>query len=140
MKQWKNKLLSATTKEVLLNAVTMALPTYAMSCFKLLAKLCKELTFMMSNFWWGERTIEDRKSTGVHEKLTQEKKRGGLGFRDLQNFNRAVLGKQVWRLMTNPNSLVTKILIVKYYSKKSILKCRVPYNASWIWQSLIEVK
>ena len=48
---WKNKFLSAAGKEVLLKAVTMAMPTYAMSCFKLSSKLCKDISSMMSRYW-----------------------------------------------------------------------------------------
>ena len=70
LKQWKNKLLSAAGKEVLLKAVTMALPAYAMSCmscFKLLVRLCKDLSSMMSNFWWGEE-MGKRKLIDAHGK------------------------------------------------------------------------
>mgnify|MGYP004722961417 CR=1 FL=1 len=50
----EDKLLSTAGKEVLLKAVAMALPTYTMSCFKMPIRLCKELSTMMANFWWGE--------------------------------------------------------------------------------------
>ena len=50
-----------------------------------------------------------------------------------------MLRKQVWKLVTNPNSLVAKVLKAKYYPKESIFKCKVPWNASWIWQSLVGV-
>lgn len=50
MKNWKNKLLSSAGKDVLIKAVSMALPTYSMSCFKLPIRLCKELASIMSNF------------------------------------------------------------------------------------------
>ena len=54
MESWKNKMLCTAGKEVLLKAITMALLTYAMSCFKLPGKLCKDISAMMARFWWGE--------------------------------------------------------------------------------------
>ncbi|XP_027093679.1 uncharacterized protein [Coffea arabica] len=53
LNSWKNKFLSAAGKEVMLKAVTMAMPNYAMSCFKLPTKLCKEITGLMAKYWWG---------------------------------------------------------------------------------------
>ena len=37
------------------------------------------------------------------------KGRGGLGFRDLEILNLALLAKQIWRVITNPNLLVSKV-------------------------------
>lgn len=48
---WKNKFLRMAGKEVLLKAVILAIPTFSMSCFKLSAKLCKDISTMMANFW-----------------------------------------------------------------------------------------
>ena len=64
-------------------------------------------------------------------------KTGGLGFKDLGAFNTALLGKQVWRLLTQPNLLVSKVLTNRYHPKESFFKCKVPENASWIWKGLM---
>ncbi|XP_027156460.1 uncharacterized protein LOC113757300 [Coffea eugenioides] len=54
LQKWKNKLLSAAGKEVMLKAVALALPTYTMSCFKIPKRLCKDINSTMANYWWGE--------------------------------------------------------------------------------------
>ena len=53
IKGWKNIFLSPAGKEVMLKSVLSAIPSYALSCFKFPDSLCKEITTILSNFWWG---------------------------------------------------------------------------------------
>ena len=48
---WKEKLLSKASKEILIKVVAQATRTYTMSCFKIPNYLCDELTSMIRNFW-----------------------------------------------------------------------------------------
>ncbi|PNX92881.1 ribonuclease H [Trifolium pratense] len=68
---------------------------------------------MICNFWLGSSN-DHRKIHSVRwSKVCTQKKNGGMGFRDLRAFNEALLAKQGWRLITNPNSLVAQILKAK---------------------------
>lgn len=49
---WKEKSLSRAGKEVLIKSVVQAIPFFAMSCFKLLVGLCKDISRMVCQFWW----------------------------------------------------------------------------------------
>jgi len=57
---WKEKLPSSARREILIKAVAQAIPTYTMSCFKLLDSLCKELNSIMSAFGGGRRIKRGR--------------------------------------------------------------------------------
>ena len=140
MLSWKNKLLSSAGKEILIKAVAMAMPNYTMSCFKLPCRLCKEISSMLSNFWWGEKDNKNKVHWVAWKQLTREKKRGGMGFQDIQSFNRALLAKQIWRIIRNPNLLSSRILKSKYFPNCSVLDSRTPNNASWFWQSIMSAR
>ncbi|XP_071939906.1 uncharacterized protein [Coffea arabica] len=127
-------------KEVMLKAVAMAMPTYVMSCFKLPRRLCKDICALMANFWWGESNGRNKMHWISWERMALNKSAGGLGFKDFEAFNQALLGKKVWRLLTKPNPLVSKVLKAKYSPKDSILQCSSTKNASWIWQGLMGTK
>ena len=134
---WKEKLLSQAGQEVLIKAVIQAIPTYAMSCFKFPVGLCADLSSMATRFWWGQRGDEQ-----IHwlskRKLMRPKHEGGIGFRDLQLFNRALLARQGWRLLQNQPSLVFQVLKVKYFPCTAFLEASIPSNSSYIWRSICE--
>ena len=106
---WQNQFLSPGGKEVLLKAVALALPTYTMSCFLIPKTICKQISSIMSDYWWRN----NKTSRGMHwkswEALSSPKEKGGLGFKDLEAFNIALLGKQLWRMITHPESLLARV-------------------------------
>ena len=65
------------------------------------------------------------------------KKFGGLAFKNLHAFNIAMLGKQAWRLVMDPTSLVSRIYKARYYHSTSFLEARYGSNPSYIWRSIL---
>jgi hypothetical protein len=59
-----------------------------------------------------------------------------MGFKDLRSFNEALLAKQGWRLITNPLSLIARLLKAKYYPKCDFLAAKQSQNMSYSWQSI----
>ena len=57
---WKEKMLSMGGKEILIKAVSQAIPTYTMRCFLLRKGLCEDLERMEQNFWWVRRIRRQR--------------------------------------------------------------------------------
>lgn len=53
-KGWKEKLLSMGGKEVLIKSIAQAVPNYAMMVFLLPKNICKGITDVISQFWWGD--------------------------------------------------------------------------------------
>lgn len=88
---WKGMLLSKAGKEVLTKAIAQSIPTYTMGVFQLPTKLCDDLNTMCVNFWWGQVDRERKIDWRRWNILTQAKKVGRMGFRDLKSFNFAML-------------------------------------------------
>lgn len=136
IKGWQNGFLSPGGKEVMLKAVAFALPTYTMACFLVPKTICKQIASLMADFWW--KSQKDRK--GMHwkawEQLSIPKSKGGLGFRDIEAFNLALLGKQLWRLTTREDTLLTKVFKARYFKKESPLEVKLGSRPSYAWKSI----
>ncbi|XP_042980196.1 uncharacterized protein LOC122310366 [Carya illinoinensis] len=102
--------------------------------------LLLEIGRLTQQFCWGQK-VEERKMQWCHwDKMVKAKAVGGLGFRDLEHFNHAMLAKQGWRLLHFPNSLAAKVLSPKYYPDGQFLKATTPRHSSLIWRSLRAAK
>ena len=69
--------------------------------------------------------------------MSVSKLRGGIRFRDLEVFNDAMLAKQAWRLLDNPESLCARVLRGRYYPDGDFLQARCPATASATWRAII---
>ena len=71
------------------------------------------------------------------ERLGRAKSKGGMGFKDLYCFNKALLAKQGWRLVTNPESLAAKNLKDKYYPNGDFWLANTGCRPSYAWRSIL---
>ncbi|XP_027086455.2 uncharacterized protein [Coffea arabica] len=137
---WKEKLLSQAGNETLLKSVILALPAYVMSCCRLPKALCQNVCSEMARFWWGQREDEKKVHWIGWSRMTDIKAKGGLGFRDLQDFNLALLGKQLWRILMQPNLLMSRVMKARYFGGKSIWDTLPKGSDSWCWKSLLSAR
>lgn len=112
-----------------------------MMVFLLPLGLCQEMENLMNEYWWSGtigagKGIRWRSWAG----LCMPKSKGGMGFRKLHETNLSLLGKQAWRLLTKPDSLVARVYKARYYSQSSFLEARMGSNPSYIWRSLMAVQ
>ncbi|CAN1817498.1 Putative ribonuclease H protein At1g65750 [Linum perenne] len=137
---WKATTLSAAGKETLIKAVIQAIPSYVMSLFLLPKHITNKMNSKLRNFFWSG----DLNKRSLHWKhgdiLCSPKDQGGLGFRDFETFNLALLAKQAWRLTTLTQPLWVRLLKSRYFHKSSFLQAGKGARPSWIWASLCEAR
>ncbi|KAL0422181.1 UNVERIFIED_CONTAM: putative mitochondrial protein [Sesamum latifolium] len=133
---WNEKSLSQAGKAVLIQAVVQAIPSYAMSCFRLPKTLLQEFQSLAANFFWHDG---DRRR--IHwlawDHTCKSKLDGGLGFRNLEAFNLALLAKQLWHLLSRPGSLVSRVFKAKYFPHSHLFEAQLGARPSYTWRSIM---
>lgn len=94
----------------------------------------------MSEFLLGPKRRGEKLAWVAWEKCFLPKKAGGLGMRDFKIFNKALLAKQAWRVLTLPNSLMARVLKGKYFPHTEFLKTKVSPCASFTWKSILSAR
>ncbi|XP_071723825.1 uncharacterized protein [Rutidosis leptorrhynchoides] len=132
---WSSRFLSNAGKDVLIRAVIQAIPTYSMGCFSIPQAILEEIEKAIRYFWWkGTNTVR-----WVNWNImTTSKRNGGLGIRNLSAFNLAMLAKQGWRILQNPNSLLSRSLKAKYFPFSSFFEANLENNPSLTWRSILK--
>jgi hypothetical protein len=138
IQEWLEQLLASGGKEVLIKAVAQAIPIFSMSCFKLPRGLCLAINSMLRSFWWGSKNGSRKTCWVSWETMCSPKFSGGLGFRDIELFNLAMLAKQAWRILQNPNTLSARILKAVYFPSTDFLDAGVGHAPSQVWRALVE--
>jgi hypothetical protein len=74
---------------------------------------------MINSFWWGGGANNRGIKWLAWDKMAYPKEFGGLGFRNLHLFNMAMVAKQGWKFIMQPDTLVSKIYKARYFPKSS---------------------
>jgi hypothetical protein len=70
--------------------------------------------------------------------MMKPKEDGGLGFRDIYEFNLAMLARQGWRLLQAPNSLCARVLKALYFADGDVLSAGPMPGMSYVWRSILK--
>ncbi|CAH9097820.1 unnamed protein product [Cuscuta europaea] len=92
----------------------------------------------MNAFWWRGHGFKGKGIRWLNwSDLCVPKSLVGMWFRKFRDFNIAMLGKHVWRLLKQPESLVSKILKARNFPKDDMLEASLGNNPSLIWRSIV---
>jgi hypothetical protein len=131
-------MLSWAGKEILIKAVAQAIPTFAMGFFDVTKSICNQISTMICRYWWSQREGSHKIHWLCRDKMIRPKSEGGLGFRDIHAFNLAMLAKQGWRLLSDPDSLCARILKAKYLQNTNCLRAQVKSGSAYTWCTIMK--
>ncbi|XP_074374116.1 uncharacterized protein LOC141714498 [Apium graveolens] len=95
VRNWDGRFIAKSGKKILIKSVAQTLPSYVMSVFLLPFGVLKDVKRTLLKYW---RDFKPNQQNGIHwmswSRLSKHKTSGGMGFRDLRDFNVTMHGKQ----------------------------------------------
>jgi hypothetical protein len=101
---WKRIYLSKGGRIALIKSTLSNLPTYLMSLLLIPASVAKRIESIQCGFLWGGIGEEFKFHLVNWPKVFSPVREGRLGIRNLRCFNRALLGKWLWRFASEPEA------------------------------------
>ncbi|CAJ2651635.1 unnamed protein product [Trifolium pratense] len=136
---WRSRFLSFGGRLVLLKSVLISLPVYALSFFKAPSGTISSIESILIIFFWGG-SEDFRKISWINWKsICLRKEYGGLGVRQLREFNLALLGKWCWRMLVDREGLWFRALAGRYGVERGRL-CEGGVRGSTWWRELARIR
>ncbi|XP_026396285.1 uncharacterized protein LOC113290916 [Papaver somniferum] len=136
---WLHKLLSQAARTTLIKHIGQAIPLFQTGAFLIPKHLCRQMESHLCKFWWGETL--DPKDRKLHllgwDILCSPKSEGDLDFRKAELNNLAMIARNAWRIIENPNCMLATVLKAKYFPRTDFLNAQGwsiidPWCDKWI--------
>ena len=102
---WTFKFFTKGGKKLIIKSVVTALPNHVMSCYRLPKATAKKTDDHSSTILVESRGKHMRHALEIMGQNICKLGWRRLGFKDITDFNTAMLGKQLWCLIEKPNTL-----------------------------------
>ncbi|XP_074316673.1 uncharacterized protein LOC141652948 [Silene latifolia] len=140
LSSWNNILLSSAGKLTLIRSVLSSLSLFSLSVFRISVSVTSKLQSLMVHFWWSGTRINKSIHWCSKDFLSRPVGEGGLGLRNIGCFNQALLAKSAWRILSVPESLISKVIGPKLGVQNDPFfqnRWKTPQASSWALKSLI---
>jgi len=139
LSKWKQRHISFGGRVTLIQSVRTSIPIYFFSFFRVLQLVVDKLVKIQRRFLWGGGSDQSKISWIRWDTVYLPKERGGLGIKDINSFNLALLGKWKWHLLRNQGELWAKVVESKYGGWRGLEEVGRAANESAWWKDLKKV-
>ncbi|XP_057418459.1 uncharacterized protein LOC130712657 [Lotus japonicus] len=137
LSSWRSQMLNFAGRVTLAKSVIPALPTYSMQTSLLPKEVCGKLEKIQRDFIWGTGDMTHGAHSIAWPKLCCSKQDGGLGLRRMYDFNKSLVMKLGWGLVSNPDALWARVLRDKYScGSDAIPTVQRKSSESHVWRAI----
>ncbi|GJV43096.1 putative ribonuclease H-like domain-containing protein, partial [Tanacetum coccineum] len=94
----------------------------------------------LKGFLWCNEELSRGKAKIAWKKFCRPKSHGGLGLKDLEIWNKALLVKHIWNLAAKKDTLWVKWFSTVKLNGKNFWEVNADVNDSWGWKNLLLIR
>lgn len=95
---WKNKLLSYAGRLQLIASILSSMQVYWASVFMLPKAVIKDIDKLLKGFLWCQGELSKGKAKVAWKLICSPKSEGGLGIKNLEQWNEVLMAKHLWNV------------------------------------------
>nr|KAJ0210789.1 hypothetical protein LSAT_V11C400156960 [Lactuca sativa]KAJ0211396.1 hypothetical protein LSAT_V11C400156890 [Lactuca sativa] len=94
----------------------------------------------MKNFLWDYDESKKGRAKVAWSSICKPVEHGGLGLRNLRAWNKAILSKRIWMIISNYDSLRVKWINIYVLKGRCFWDAEEKQDLSWSWRNLIRLR
>ena len=137
---WKGGALSLGGRLTLLNACLSSILIYSMFMYLLPKTILKKIDVIRKRFFWQEGGLKKKYHLVKWRRISQLKKKGGLGVKNIRKMNISLLCKWWW-ILENEDGLWQNIVRAKYMKGGRVIGAiKHRLDDSPVWSDLLKIR
>ncbi|KAJ9536674.1 hypothetical protein OSB04_un000147 [Centaurea solstitialis] len=140
IQNWKAKFLSFGGRMQLINSVLHSLQLYWMGVFNFPAAVIHEIEGLFRSFLWHQDVMGRGNCRVAWDMVCKPKVNGGLGFKRLGWWNKALLAQHLWDLATKRESLWVRWVLCDAFKGANMWIARKSTRWSWVLTKIMEIR
>ncbi|KAL2933222.1 LINE-1 retrotransposable element ORF2 protein [Bienertia sinuspersici] len=137
---WSSRHISFAGRSTLINSVLMSIHQYWAQVFVLPQSVLKSIEQICRFYLWSGEWFSNKPGYVAWKNICQPKNKGGLGFKQLQTWNIANMGRHVWAIATKQDNLWIRWVHAVYLKGKNWWDYEPQVDSSWYWKKVCETK
>ena len=141
IQHWTARFLSYAGRLLLIKSIILSIQQYWSKLFLLPKKVIHKVEQLMRNFLQNGTDLNNGGAKVSWEDLACPKEEGGLGIPRLEDWNIALLGKQLWSLLQpSPSSSWAAWARANLLRGRSLWDIPIPATCSWSWRKILQLR
>lgn len=138
---WTSKVLAFSGRLQLIHSILFSLQVYWCTHFMLPKAVLRDIQALLGRFLWKGPTLCKYGAKVAWANLTLPKDEGGLGLKNLLDWNKALLLQHFLRLISyQSHSLWANWMKATILKSKTIWQVPISPGCSWIWKQFLKLR